>query len=69
MFGGVQAATRGNQNRVEAQASESAVIICARHKPVEGGFPGYPDLPQIARDEASPAKSPRPAYSLRAIQF
>jgi hypothetical protein len=42
MSRGVQAATRESQNRVEAQTPESAVIICARRKPEEGGFPGVP---------------------------
>jgi hypothetical protein len=42
MSRGVQAATRESQNRVEAQAPESAVIVRARRKPVEGGFPGLP---------------------------
>ena len=47
-----------------AQASKGAVIICARRKSEESGFPVYlDDVPQITRDEASPVptKIPRPA--------
>ena len=55
---------------MEAQASESAVIICARRKPEEGGFPCFTlmtwhkyDLTQIARDVRLPStKIHRPAF-------
>jgi len=58
--------TAGGACRVAAQASKGAVIICARRKSEESGFPVYlDDVPQITRDEASPVPTKIPRNALR----
>jgi len=62
----VQAATRGNQNRVAAQASESSVISVPGASPRRAASPAYlDDLTQIARDESCPGFQPRDESGVR----